>query len=131
MRSYLSIKEMEKLKRLGIDISKASMVHVRNGTTVKCVPRDLLPILNDFKEEDIVINSFSLADMFLLLPAHIIGNNGRVYGLIIQSGYSYGYSVYYESECPLIYDNNILMATYKMLCWLAKNGYLENKEKQH
>ena len=128
MRNYLSIKEMEKLKRLGVDISEASMVHVKNGSTVKCVPKDLLPIFKDFKEEDIVIDSFTLTDIFLLLPANIIGKDGKAHGFVLQSGYSYGYSFRYEGASPLFYDNNMLMTAYKALCWLAKNGYLNDEE---
>lgn len=121
MKKYLSIKEMEKLKRLGIDTSNSSMVYVKYGLGIKCVIRE------NIKEEDIICDTFILQDILEILPSKIIDNKGIYHSLSIWMGYEYGWAASYEGCISFVYNNNILITAYKILCKLAKNGYIKTK----
>lgn len=131
MRKYLTIKEMEKLKNLGIDTSISSMVYVKINSSIKCIPKDMLECIKDNFDVDVLCETFTLQDIIDIIPMNI-DVNGKRAGIIIQvSYYDDGWSMRYPYSNNSSFNKNLLLSCYKTLCWLAKNGYiskLRNKD---
>ena len=122
----LSIKQMQKLKELGIDISKASMCYVFFESDSQ-------------KYTDIVVHdescyemacmnpipTFTLQDIIELMPESIT-INGLQYNLLVCISLI-EYSAEDKNEVPIHYvskANDILGNAYNMLVWLAENKYI-------
>lgn len=119
----LSIEQIQKLKDLGVDISKASMCYV-------CFESD------GSKYVDIVVHdescyemacmnpmpTFTLQDMIELMPSKVIIDYENYYLCVEKNCTAY---LTVEKEALWFgKDNGILINTYDMLVWLAENKYI-------
>ena len=148
----LSIEQMQKLKELGVDTSKASMA-VYNIYAGEHKEYDILAANGAFAEKqehdrfgygihNVVSFDkkpvFTLQDIVELLPAKIQRN--AEYDLTIYKDFLL-YSCEGKNNCvacrPLIFFNavelftdieiGLIGAAYEMLIWVAENGYLKTK----
>ena len=126
----LSIEQMQKLKELGIDISKASM----------CYKLTAHSILNPFEYElcignDGEIPTFTLHDILKLMPVLYKTKDGVIcnepsYECLVFNLYMFKLEWIIEytdgenviGEC--FRDIDPLNAAYNMLVWLKKNKYI-------
>ena len=137
----LSIEQMQKLKELGVDTSKASMSYISkcpscdfdDGDSIVVVSKDFNKRLyNEFGP------AFTLQDIIELLPAKIQRNTE--YDLTIYKDfllYSCQGKNQFAACRPLIFFNavelftdieiGLIGAAYEMLVWVAENGYLTAK----
>lgn len=129
----LSIEQMQHLKDLGIDTSKASMFWDIPNPPCYRQKLSITGIYGNLKETEYrghIIGAFTLQDMFDLLPENLIIDCNR-YFLEIHHNNSkkvqIKYKTYqYENTLICLGDfPNIMTATYEMLCWLAENGYMK------
>ena len=135
----LSIEQMQKLKELGVDTSKASMA-VYNIYAGEQKEYDILAANGAFAEKqehdrfgygihNVVSFDkkpvFTLQDIIELLP-YTFDN----FYLKIYRGINMYYFIYesINSEDDIIEKGNTpLLAAYNMLIWIAENGYLTSK----
>ena len=135
----LSIEQMQKLKELGVDTSKASMA-VYNIYAGEQKEYDILAANGAFAEKqehdrfgygihNVVSFDkkpvFTLQDIIELLP-YTFDN----FYLKIYRGINMYYFIYesINSEDDIIEKGNTpLLAAYNMLIWVAENGYLTSK----
>lgn len=133
----LSIHQMNHLKKLGIDTSKASMALVYRDAYGDIVEWE---IVSEWHEADIgehnpyirsLYGTFTFNDVLNMLPKEIKLNgttyylsidyqvNRAGYGFIGKDGISWLSPIFSFSDRPL------LDALYKMLCWCIENGYIK------
>lgn len=130
VKQCLNIKQMQHLKDLGVDISKASMCWMKYSGYEK----EIVEVHNEYCYEMAYIKpfpAFTFQDIFQMMPPQIQGENGEFLRLCIISFYGI---------CYLDIDNNaykvftikkdILQSGYEMLCWLAENKLLGKDEKE-
>ena len=127
----LSINQMQHLKELGVDTSKASMCHVKFDGENEF--SNLLPNNQELFERLLVVKyipAFTLQDILDLLPKDICKegctwaaslyidyeNNRIAYGNTDR----YGFEIYHER----IIEETLIDAAYEMLCWCIENGYV-------
>ena len=126
----LSIEQMQKLKELWVDTSKASM-HFLYMPTAKSIMSGVYEV-DDEPEVFVSQNgmnhehpTFTLQDIIELLP-YTFDN----FYLKIYRGINMYYFIYesINSEDDIIEKGNTpLLAAYNMLIWVAENGYLTAK----
>ena len=126
----LSIEQMQKLKELGVDTSKASM-HFLYMPTAKSIMSGVYEV-DDEPEVFVSQNgmnhehpTFTLQDIIELLPYTFDNSYLRIY-----RGINMYYFIYesINSEDDIIEKGNTpLLAAYNMLIWVAENGYLKTK----
>lgn len=134
----LSIEQMTRLEKLGVDTSKASLHYVYLPTARSIFNEtdelESEPTLFAFKPKLLDgYPTFALQDVIELLPAEIETIESNYYLTITKYFYnsyvvcyfienqddSYSF-VYFECE-------TILDAAYQMLLWVIENGYLRTK----
>ena len=129
----LSVEQMQKLKKLGIDDSKAKIYWVRQTNSSKCNdPINGKYFLSLSKGDKLMrcgfityetTPTFTLQDMIELMPNNV-KYEGKSYYLSIDKKFV-GYIDDIDVEdCVLESDSNILENTYKVLVWLAENKYI-------
>lgn len=146
----LSIDQMMYLQRLGLDISKASMHYwvIKYSEEVKGYVTsenpsytilDLRPykfignytFLMRGQAED--IPTFIVQDILDLLPRKICINEEQEQWAILKIHFPNegGWEVSYMGIKCIEYfiHKNLLVASYKMLCWLIEQGYIDPKDK--
>lgn len=146
----LSIDQMMYLQRLGLDISKASMHYwvIKDSEEVKghvisenpsYTILDLRPykfignytFLMRGQAED--IPTFIVQDILDLLPRKICINEEQEQWAILKIHFPNegGWEVSYMGIKCIEYfiHKNLLVASYKMLCWLIEQGYIDPKDK--
>lgn len=119
----LSIRRMKHLKKLGVDVSKASMVYNSDGT---------LRIMDEVTTKKFIEHpqsaikvwcpAFTLQDMIEMIPQDI-----EWYTLHVSktaTAYLNGWST-----MKVFCKEGILTNTYNMLCWIAENNLLTEEEK--
>lgn len=131
----LSIEQMQHLKELGVDISKASAHYYNNGLGNKIY-------FNNFGVlDDNEIPTFTLQDMLEIIPYEIRDyfsdnsifpqsatlkiipvSDGKCIIKYVEQKHYWGI---YESEN----SSDLLTCAYETLCWLAENGYLKGGKK--
>ena len=140
----LSFEQMQKLKELGIDTSKASMA-VYNIYAGKQKEYDILAANGAFAEKqehdrfgygihNVVSFDkkpvFTLQDIIELLPKQLPQNDFGCNCILIApnaglNGYVFHYKDNEDGEIyKQIYSEDILQAAYEMLIWVIENGYL-------
>lgn len=127
-KQVLSIEQMQHLKELGVDTSKASAKeYIISETESYCgYSRSIVVIdgyIENYIEENII---FTLQDILDLLPVEIEKEN-RNYQLEIYRNPQRYYVSYYWLDNLLISLNEVefIDAAYEMLCWVIDNGYLK------
>ena len=147
----LSIDQMMYLQRLGLDISKASMHYwvITNGeyseevggyvfskesscVTLKLYPYEFMGDSAIRRVED--IPTFIVQDILDLLPRKICINEEQEQWAILKIHFPNegGWEVSYMgiNKCiEYFIHKNLLVASYKMLCWLIEQGYIDPKDK--
>ncbi len=129
----LSIEQMQKLKKLGIDDSKAKIYWVRQTNSSKCNdPINGKYFLSLSKGDKLMrcgfityetTPTFTLQDMIELMPNNV-KYEGKSYYLSIDKKFI-GYIDDMDVEdCVLESDGNILENTYNVLVWLAEHKYI-------
>lgn len=132
----LSINQMQHLKNLGVDTSKASMVW--GGT--KDWQELYTPRLLEFDvDADYIIEAFTLQDMLEMMPKKIMikmendfCRSEEAFFLevslnICNDNWQCGYIHFSKREDYLCYkyeNTNLLTCTYEALCWLAENKHI-------
>lgn len=133
----LSIEQMQHLKELGVNISKASMYWLRIIRTdtnevehdwylglTKEVPQPVLTIIERKLE---VLPTFTLQDILELLPYKIDERILTITKDILHNKVQY--FVKYEDvgggASPLFICGNLIDGIYEMLCWCIENNYGE------
>ena len=132
----LSIKQMQHLKELGIDASKAKLYWAKQVNSAKCNDSiDGKPFISLCKSQMTygfvrfeVTPTFTLQDMIELMPNNV-KCEGKSYYLSIDKKFI-GYIDDMDVEdCVLESDGNILENAYNVLVWLAENKYINKDEK--
>ena len=129
----LSVEQMQKLKKLGIDDSKAKIYWVRQTNSSKCNdPINGKYFLSLSKGDNLMrcgfiayetTTTFTLQDMIELMPNNV-KYEGKSYYLSIDKKFV-GYIDDMDVEdCVLESESNILENTYNVLVWLAENKYI-------
>ena len=125
----LSIEQMQKLKELGINTSKTSMIWFDG---IGGIGRKLIIKCNNDNYDKCDIPTLTLQDLIELIPDEIFCD-GICYDLVINKD-CFKYckdSKDIHEFCNMIhcsYDDNILMAAYRMLVWLAENKYIKTNK---
>lgn len=133
----LSVEQMLKLQRLGIDISSSGMCWCRptgykNEKWELKIHEDVIRQERDPRFWE--ISAFTLQDIIKLLPLRIKPNPN------VETFYLNLY--YYDRSWVVDYLNNegegsyfaitsndsFIEAAYEMLCWCIENGYVKTKE---
>lgn len=141
-KQVLSIKQMEYLRKLGLDTSDASM-NWQYFHTSYLVANTLGDGLNN---EPVLCMSktgvnyeypaYTLQDILYKLPNSIYSSaNKKRYYLTIQSNIRISYSVHYscENQWLIMFEGNydsLIDTAYKMLCWAIENKCYETRSRQ-
>lgn len=148
-KQVLSIEQMQHLKELGVDTSKASMVLIYEDGAGYLLdwddvieelchpePMKMFKTLHDAETDNYdhsyrkYCGVFTLQDILDLLPVEIEKEN-RNYQLEVFRNPQRYFVSYYWLDNLLISLNEVefIDAAYEMLCWCVENGYVEtNKE---
>ncbi len=129
----LSIEQMNQLKELGVDTSKASLHYVYLPTA-----RSIFNETDELESEPTLFAcktdmlegypTFALQDVIELLPKRLMSDFGDADLIIQPNRDATVYVISYEPKNDIIawfYDENILDAAYKMLIWVIENNYLK------
>lgn len=139
-KQVLDIEQMQHLKYLGVDTSKASMALVYRNKHGDIVDWNIVD--KDIHEEDIgqynpyirsMYGTFTLQDILDLLPDVIVNDYEKLELRIKRFAYGSGknmYAVLYEKQDYvdwfIMYSDSILIdAAYEMLCWVLTNKYIQ------
>lgn len=138
-KQVLSIEQMQHMKELGVDTSKASMYWVRlvRLPNVKNKEKEvLIDWFLDLQKEHMHVGydeyecfpTFTLQDVLDLLPKEI-DKDSRNYQLEIYRNPQRYYVSYYWLDNLLISLNEVefIDAAYEVLLWVIDNGYLKVK----
>ena len=129
----LSIEQMKRLQALGVDTSDASMVWIKQDSTLLPdnikelwlvdVYHDSLKKMVEEADSDFV-QTYTIGDLIEKLPKHINGRNDNRRVIDGDEDADYWYVVYknrYEhSETEYFDSENLLTALYNLLCWVAE-----------
>lgn len=141
----LNIERMQHLKELGVDTSKASMYWVRivrPATRMNEKERVMLDWMLHLSKEvmhtplDVVrtIPTFTLQDILDLLPKKLQHRYEDYELTLFYSHESYDWKVQYLNENVSFMDyksgEELIDATYQMLCWCIEQGYVETKKEE-
>lgn len=135
-KQVLDIQQMQHLKELGVDTSKASMCHVKFDGENEF--SNLLPNNQELFEMLLVVKyipSFTLQDILDLLP-NVITAEPLIHTFSLFIDYQHKEIHYacvhkggYTNLNPVFaIQDNLIDAAYEMLCWCVENGYVETKK---
>ena len=139
----LSIEQMQHLKKLGLDTSKASMVLIyKDEEDCEVLWEDV----SDFEDGEIFVELldaetgnyahsyrkdcgvFTLQDIIDLLPNEITrkDSNDKAYlGVVYPNDGAWEVSYGHITVMEYFVDKDLKEAAYKMLCWCIKEGYIK------
>ena len=120
----LSIKQMTRLKELGVDVEPNGLDFMYSSVVLD---EYRLMYAESVCEDD--MKAFTLQDVIELLPPQLIHKEKNIYLNFESIGKEYGfYYVTRDFEICIYFNNtNILQAAYEMLLWVIENGYLKTK----
>ena len=131
----LSIEQMQHLKELGVDISKASMVWIKPRPNNDNYTLTIHALgCYEYKSP---IPTFTLQDMLEMMPKKIMikmenefCRSEEAFFLevslnICNDNWQCGYIHFSKREDYKYENTNLLTCTYEALCLLAENGYLK------
>lgn len=142
-KQVLDISQMQHLKDLGIDTSKAGAVRtdilVTSDLDEFQKAEDVLVFTeseSDYFEFENPIDTFTLQDILDLLPKEIRDKDDDKFVLTVEYGIRHkvwyiGYYYYDVSfnDNDFFKGKELIDAAYEMLCWCIENGYVKtNKE---
>lgn len=140
-KQVLSIEQMQHLKELGVDTNEASAtVYEISETETYCGYKRRITTTDGYLDNYIDKEpTFTLQDVLDLLPKELIDKDD--YKFVLKAEYGILHEVWYIgyyyydvvfNDTALRSGENLLDAAYEMLCWCAKNGYIEtNKSNKH
>lgn len=136
-KQCLSIEQMQHLKELGVDTSKANFYWHRTKSFNNYEEWDewklhygVLRLARGFTAINCeYVRTFTLQDILDLLPTEIEKEN-RNYQLEVFRNPQRYFVSYYWLDNLLISLNGVefIDAAYEMLCWCIENGYLETNK---
>ena len=130
-RQCLSIEQMQHLKELGVDTSKASMQYVSNGNDIIfCVPKEGGYEIKGGDNGYIICSTFTLQDILDLLPETIERAEGDFFLEIAKlNGFWYASYIIYVKKgsrfIVMIDEEELIDSAYEMLCWCVENGHFK------
>lgn len=143
-KQVLDIQQMQHLKELGVDTSKASMVLLYTddeGEIIEWEDADEFPgkfvELYDAETGNYehsyrkYCGVFTLQDILDLLPKVIFNDKYKGKLCIEYNEHNNEWIISYKELSVIVFyahDENIIDAAYKMLCWCAENGYVDTKK---
>lgn len=131
----LNIEQMQHLKELGVDISKAKMAWYAIYETLPNWYNELNIRDDVFDKNYPSVPTFTLQDMLGIIPGSIMSDNIFYHFelLNLTSAYSIGYKGFVGEDNDghsmmeyhiLLWNTNLLTCAYEILCWLAENNYI-------
>lgn len=123
-KQCLSIEQMQHLKELGVDTSKASMKWVNKYQNAFGDNWEKVPVSVNLDTEyyQSFGYAFTLQDVLELLPIKIEGCR------LEFDRHKVSYFDYMnERTIKLTRKQNLIDAAYEMLCWVIENGYLKTE----
>lgn len=136
-QQVLSIERMRHLIKLGVDTSSASMIWRLLPECFR-IPEDHYVAVKESseKKDDENMPTFTLQDMLNIMPKELkmkVESYRTPVDCLLMIDVANN-CVYYECFVWQQYDRakyfdgvNLISSAYKMLCWLAENGYLNKK----
>ena len=130
----LSLEQMNQLKELGVDTSKASMCYISKYTSCDFDDGDeIVVVCNDFNKR--LYNefgpAFTLQDIIELLPKSILINSVIHWIKISPNCLLTEFQIMYvdgdDSYAVMRQDKSLLQAAYNMFLWVIEQGYLKTK----
>lgn len=121
----LSIEQMTKLKKLGVDVEPNGLDFMYSSVVLD---EYRLMYAESVCEDD--IKAFSLQDVVELLPAEIEVDSDYWYLTLLKDSDTEYYTCYQNDKFNIYIDfkrENILDAAYEMLIWVIENNYLKIK----
>lgn len=136
-KQVLSIEQMQHLTELGIGTSKASMIWRLLPECFWMPEKHYVAVREPTEEKDDEnITAFTLQDMLDIMPKELkmkVESYRTPVDCLLMIDVANN-CVYYECFVWQQYDRakyfdgvNLISSAYKMLCWLAENGYLNKK----
>lgn len=132
----LSVDQMQFLKKLGVDISKANIYWARrsHGSRINDSSKGnwFLSLQKEFMGVGFtayeVVPTFTLQDIISMLPDSIDNNmlTIRKNANVVSVSYE---NTYTRSILSLFEKEDIIETTYEMLVWCVKNGYVKTNNK--
>lgn len=132
----LSVDQMQFLKKLGVDISKANIYWARrshgSGINDSSKGNWFLSLQKEFMGVGFtayeVVPTFTLQDIISMLPDSIDNNmlTIRKNANVVSVSYE---NTYTRSILSLFEKEDIIETTYEMLVWCVKNGYVKTNNK--
>ena len=129
----LSVEQMQKLKKLGIDDSKAKIYWVRQTNSSKCNdPINGKYFLSLSKGDNLMrcgfityetTPTFTLQDMIELMPAFFKHDGSTYYLEIHKKSFEYNEYTNYE-PMYVINDYSIINNAFNTLVWLVEHKYI-------
>ena len=117
----LSIKQMQELKELGIDTSKASMCWLETFYTDRTKKFEPEVCNENQRFDEWCLPAFTLQDILEMLPDIIV--NHEVYIPVIQKNFC----KYVHNDNSILHlevANNTIEAAFNMLKWCKQNNYI-------
>lgn len=129
----LTIEQMQHLKELGVDTSKASMMyHFWVGKKYKNCFLLSVDIATPYDSEN--VPTFTLQDMLEMMPPHFYSfpfedkERYVIHDMVIERltgewfiGYTHGLA---KGKTIFDFHGDLLTCAYEMLCWLAENKHI-------
>lgn len=138
-KQVLDIQQMQHLKELGVDTSKAGMALVYRNKYGDIVDWNIVD--KDVHEYGIgqynsyirsIYGAFTLQDILDLLPKKLQHIYEDYELTLFYSNDSYDWKIQYLNENVSFMDyksgEELIDAAYEMLCWCAENGYVETNK---
>lgn len=137
----LTIEQMKHLQELGVDTSKAKLCWYAIYETLPNWFNELRIRDKVFDDYYPFMPTFTLQDMLEMMPESITSDNMLYHFELLKLGSSYcmGYKcIIYENNSDhnrieyliLVWDENLLICVYEMLCWLAENKHIGGKNEE-
>ena len=130
----LSIEQMNRLKELGVDTSKASMCYISKYTSCDFDDGDeIVVVCNDFNKKlhNEFGPAFTLQDIIEVLPKSILINSVKHWICVGPNCRLTEFQLMYvdgdDSYAVMKQDRSLLQAAYNMLIWVIENGHLKTK----
>lgn len=131
----LSVEQMQHLKELGVDTSKASMCWYAIYETLPNWYNELNIRDDVFDKNYPSVPTLTLQEMLEMIPESITSDNTLYHFELLKLGssYSIGYKgIVDENDGDynkieyhiLLWDKNLLTCAYETLCWLAENNFI-------
>ena len=134
---FLSVEQCRHLQELGLDMSDSAyswVIQKSRGERELTAECDDVSLVRNLWPSTNICHTYTLDEILRLLPPTIDGGNGLIYNLYVdfKSG-AVGYADYpYDSCCvDLCYfslGRGILFNAYKILCWMIKNNYINERK---